>query len=212
MDRFSPFPEGMPEGVRALPRDARGIPIPWFVDCSGGRPDFRVVDGRKLIEGWDRDLCWICGRQMFAFRAWIVGPVSAINRCTAEPPAHPDCARVALTQCPFLSDPERARDATPQTGVRPGGELMMRNSGLTSAWITKGRGGEMVTPGNGMLFRLFEPHAVEWYHRGAVASAEAVRAGFDDAAGRLREADRRHGPAALDNLERRITACEKWLV
>ncbi|WP_443750333.1 hypothetical protein [Asticcacaulis solisilvae] len=208
MNRFDPLPTGM----RTLPLDERGIPVPWFVDWPGGKPDFRIVDGRKLIDGWKQDLCWICGQRLFAFRAWIIGPVSLINRCTAEPPAHPECARTALTHCPFLSNPEMKRNkaALPvrQSG---GGELVEHNSGLSCAWITKGRGGEMINPGNGLMFRIFEPHTVEWFRNGTRAGAEDVHAGFEDAARRLRDSDRRHGPAALHNLEGRISACARWL-
>jgi hypothetical protein len=89
--------------------------------------------------------------------------------------------------------------------------LVEDNSGLSSAWITKGRGGELFDPGNGPLFRIFAPHKVEWFHRGAPATDDEVRAGFGHAAGRLREIDRQHGPAALQNLEIRISACAKWL-
>ena len=205
MTRFDPLPADM----QALPVDARGIPVPWFVDWPDGKPDFRVVDGRKLSEGWARELCWLCGRRLFAFRAWIIGPVSMINRCTGEPPAHLDCARVALTRCPFLSNPGMARSAS--SGAAPGGALVAGNSGVSAAWVTKGRGGEMFNPGNGTLFRLHEAHSVEWFHRGARASDEAVRAAFDAAADGLREADRRYGPAAMANLERRIAACARWL-
>ncbi len=208
MNRFDPLPAGM----RALPTDERGIPVPWFVDWFSGKPDFRVVDGRRLIEGWNRDLCWICGKQLFAFRAWIVGPVSMINRCTGEPPAHPECARVALLNCPFLSNPhmKRSKAALPASHSG-GGELVEHNSGLSSAWITRGRGGELFDPGNGPLFRIFEPHKVEWFCKGAAATDDEVHAEFECAAQRLRDIDRRYGPAALQNLESRIAACSKWL-
>jgi len=198
--------------MRALPVDERGIPVPWFVDWVAGKPDFRVVDGRKLVEGWKRDLCWICGKQLYAFRAWVVGPVSMINRCTGEPPAHLECARTALTQCPFLSNPhmKRNRDALPAHGSG-GGELIERNSGLSSAWITKGRGGELFNPGNGPLFRIFEPQKVEWFYRGAAAADDDIRIEFEEAAQSLRDSDRRYGPAALSNLESRIRACARWL-
>ena len=198
--------------MRDLPLDDRGIPVPWFVDWFSGKPDFRVVDGRKLIEGWKRDLCWIFGKQLFAFRAWIVGPVSAINRCTGEPPAHPECARIALMHCPFLSNPDMKRNrAALPARHSGGGELVEGNSGLSSAWITKGRGGELFNPGNGPLFRLFEPHRVEWFYNGAFATDEAVHVEFELAARRLRDLDRHYGPAALQNLETRILACAKWL-
>lgn len=202
----------LPVGMRDLPRDERGIPVPWFVDWFSGKPDFRVVDGRKLIEGWKRDLCWICGKQLFAFRAWVVGPVSMINRCAGEPPAHLECARVALVHCPFLSNPDRKRDKTALPARHSGGgELVESNSGLSSAWITKGRGGELFNPGNGPLFRLFEPRKVEWFHRGAPATGDEVRREFEQASRQLREIDRQYGPAALQNLEARIAACSKWL-
>jgi len=208
MNRFHPLPAGM----RDLPLDERGIPVPWFVDWFAGKPDFRVVDGRKLAEGWKRDLCWICGKPLYAFRAWIVGPIGMINRCTREPPAHLECARVALTQCPFLSNPQmkRSKAALP-AGHSGGGNLVEHNSGLSSAWITKGRGGELFDPGNGPLFRIFPPHKVEWFYKGAPATDDEVRAEFGQAAGRLREIDRQHGPAALQNLEVRISNCAKWL-
>ncbi len=148
----------------------------------------------------------------FAFRAWIVWPVSMINRCTGEPPAHLDCARVALTHCPFLSNPQMQRDTNAIPAKHGGGgALVERNSGLSCAWVTRGRGGELFNPGNGPLFKLPEPHTVEWFYRGVPATDAEIQDGFEDAVARLRTSDAPYGPAALENLERRISACTKWL-
>lgn len=80
----------LPDRIKALPIDARGYPIPWFVAS---------VDGKL-------------GRHL----SFVIGPMSAINRNTSEPGCHRDCAQFAVRACPlFLVLP----DAQYRTGNLP---------------------------------------------------------------------------------------------
>lgn len=204
--------DGLPKEMMDLPFDSRGIPIPWFVSWYNNVPDFRVVDGQRLIKSWRENLCWVCGKALFAFKAWVIGPVSAIERCSREPPAHPDCARFSLRSCPFLSRPDMARSKRAHpVSTTGGGVLIEDNSGVAAAWITKGRSGELFNPGNGPLFQIAEARSVEWTFRGRPASRGEVQAGIVRAAEKLRNLNQENGEVALRSLEDRISLVVKWL-
>ena len=83
----------MPPAVAALPRNAQGYPIPWFVaTLSDGSRDFRVASGERWHDAVRFNKCWVCGRTYGRFMSFLIGPMCAVNRITAEPPCHYDCA------------------------------------------------------------------------------------------------------------------------
>src|SRR5262245_13722710 len=96
----------LPDYMKSLKLDHRGYPVPWFVDWINGKPDFRVVrpDGPGIAHR--KHLCWVCGKSRHTrLAAFVIGPMCAVNRISAEPPSHLECATFAATACPFLTHP-----------------------------------------------------------------------------------------------------------
>lgn len=174
-DAAGRFPD-LPSRMRALPVDHRGFPVPWFVAWVGGLPQFPIADGRKFALAHRRGLCWVCGGALGRLKAFVIGPMCAVNRTSSEPPSHLECARFSARNCPFLSRPRMKRvggENVPSGADVPAGEMICRNPGVALVWISKryttfddGRGG--------LLFNIDQPHDVEWYAHGRAATREEV--------------------------------------
>lgn len=160
-----------------LPVDQRGYPVPFFVAWIDGQPDFRVADPAKLVACVRHGLCWVCGENLGSRKSFVVGPMCAVNRNSAEPPSHPDCAEWSLKGCPFLAKPNMVRredETTKALDENVSGVMIKRNPGVMLCWETR-----KFTPhsdGNGgVLFDVGEPHAVSWWREGRPATrAEAM--------------------------------------
>jgi hypothetical protein len=169
------FPD-LPEHMRGLPVDHRGFPVPWFVPWVDGEPHFPAADARKFTEATKHGKCWVCGGTMGKFRAAVIGPMCALNRTIAEPQSHVECARFSARRCPFLANPRMGRvpDHKQPDDVRdPPGVALRRNPGACAVWIERQPSMQFYT-GNGFLFKLGEPDAVEWYANGREAFREEV--------------------------------------
>lgn len=202
----------LPARLADLARTREGYPVPWFVawiDPVDGReraglhepltperlaslydarvvlPDFRIIGAGKLGHAHERGLCWICGNVRHRRRnAFVVGPMCAVNRISAEPPSHPECATYAAQACPFLANPTmvRRQGHRPAAAGKPAGEMIERNPGVALVWVTKSY--ETVadrTPDGspGMLFRMGDPLATLWYAHGRSATRAEVLASFE---------------------------------
>lgn len=191
----------LPARIEALPRH-RGYPVPWFVAQGAGEPDFRVADNRKRIRAIYTGLCWVCGGKLGkAPLAFLIGPMCAINRVTAEPACHIECAEWSVVACPFLSRPHMTRrEGGMPDGVTPGpGIGLRRNPGVTLLWITKGFD-TFRDPAGGLLIKLRTPTKLVAYASGRIATkeelAESVRTGLPLLRGPAEE----EGAAACDRL------------
>jgi hypothetical protein len=185
----------VPERIQKLPMDEKGRYVPWFVAFTDGKPDFRCVDGRKIIPALQDRLCWICGQRLGRFLAFTIGPMCAINRISSEPPSHKECAIYACQVCPFLATPKmhrRERDL-PEDMVAPAGISIRRNPGVVLIWITQDfqpiaipqeNGGV----GSGMLFQVGEPTMLLWYCEGRPATRQEVIESIDSGLPLLKEA------------------------
>src|SRR6267154_1896953 len=98
-----------PKRSAELPRDERGYPVPWFVEWIDGKPDFRVMDSDKLVEAIKYKRCWVCGGPLGHYKVFTIGPMCMVNRTSAEPPSHRDCAEFSVRNCPFLTTPDMHR-------------------------------------------------------------------------------------------------------
>ena len=79
-----------------------------------------------------------------------------VNRTSAEPPNHADCAEWSARACPFLTTPKKVRR---ESGIPEGASIhdaagiaIARNPGVTalidcSKW-------KLWNPGNGVLFQM----------------------------------------------------------
>jgi hypothetical protein len=163
--------------IAALPTDARGFPVPWFVAWIDGEPDFRVIGPGKIRQAVRKRLCWICGQRLLNVKAFVVGPMCVINRISSEPPSHLDCARFAATACPFLTRPGMRRNEKdlPPARIDPAGIHITRNPGACAVYIAAWFTPMQLDPMSAqMLFSMGEPRRVEWFCEGREASRDQV--------------------------------------
>lgn len=101
----------LPDRMQALPKDARGLPIPFIVTRdSTGRPLFTINDHRKTAQCLREDKCPICGHGLSRGRWFAGGPLSAFHPqgCYIDTPLHKECMIYALQVCPYLAAPKYA--------------------------------------------------------------------------------------------------------
>ncbi len=104
----------------ALPRcPRRGLPIPYVNLIENGRPDFSVLDSRRVHQAAAERLCGICGEPLGYWITFLGGPQSVSSRAFLDPPMHEPCAYTALRLCPFLvrRDMKRRRTAATNAGT-----------------------------------------------------------------------------------------------
>jgi hypothetical protein len=202
--------EGLPPIPRRwlrLPIEERGYPVPYFVGKLDGKWDFRIMDADKLHDAIRYRKCWLCGEQLGKFQTFVIGPMCAINRSSAEPPCHLDCARYAVRVCPFLTLPKaKRRESGLPEDRKSAGFMIKRNPGVTMLWTTKGyRVIRAQRGGDGILFNFHEPTDLEFYAEGREASLAEVMESITSGLDFLRDEVRRMGAAAdLVALEMQI--------
>ena len=214
----------MPESFSRLPVDSRGFPVPkfvqWFSDDGkhtptepgDGVPDFRVVDSRHMAKAVNHDLCWLCGGKLGRFKAFVLGPMCAVNRVNSEPPSHYVCAKFAARNCPFLTQPRMRRNERelPPEHIPAVGLPIGRNPGVCGIWITGWYKPFKVD--DGVLFRLGPPDRIEFWCEGRPATYDEVRKSVDSGLPLLRETAATHdGPEGVEELERQIKVFNKLL-
>ena len=189
----------MPDRIARLPRDPRGFPVPKFVHWFDNGPDFRILSPEHLAACVKRDLCWICGDRLGAYKCFVIGPMCAISKISAEPPSHRECAVFAAKNCPFLTTPlaRRREKNLPENRYVPG-TMLERNPGVTAVWIT--RGYRTFRPHNGgILFEVGEPLEVVFYAEGRFATrVEVDRSVASGMPFLIEEANRNGGDAIID--------------
>lgn len=203
----------MPDRIARLPRDYRGYPVPWFTTNNpDGTPNFQTADGGKRNRCIKERLCWICGEKLGRYLAFVIGPMCSINRVSAEPPMHRDCAEFALEACPFLVNPQMRRmPERYQEGVEePAGIMLQRNPGVSALWMTwdyriikDGRGG--------WLLRVGDPVEVKWYAEGRAANQLEVCESIATGLPSLMKLAQEEGPKAVEELGKMYDAALKYI-
>lgn len=194
-----------PDRIRRLPVDpVRGYPVPWFVSWIDGRPEFRAADAKKYARAVREKLCWVCG-EVLGRRAWfVIGPMCSINRISAEPPSHLECATFSVRACPFLARPameRRTNDLPDGPAEMMGGVGLLHNPGATLLYLTVTA--ERRSDGaGGHLFHLGEPLEVQWWMEGRRATPAEAAAAFDLGAERLKKLAEGNGAAAVREFHR----------
>jgi hypothetical protein len=174
--------------MRTLPIEARGYPVPWFVEWIDGKPDFRVIDTAKFLAALKFGNCWLCGEPTGKYKTFVLGPMCSISRTTSEPPCHHDCATFAAMACPFMILPRSKRRTAnlPTDFAEPAGIHIDRNPGAMALWTTTSfktfRAGGTGGSNPGILIRVGEPMTVAWYSLGALCGRgpvmESIESGF----------------------------------
>lgn len=180
--------EPLPDRMKHLLVDERGYPVPWFVPWFGGKPEFRGMDGAKRLRAIRDGRCWVCGSSLYREPlAFVVGPMCGINRTTAEPPCHVECATWSARNCPFLTQRElkRREDERTQSGTFPG-VAIKRNPGVALVWVCTGY--STFNDGRGdFLIKLGEPTSLAFWSHGRMATRaeilESIESGFPLLAG-----------------------------
>lgn len=164
----------VPRRMARLPRDRHQRVVPWFVGYVDGQPDHRVIREQGRTEAVRLNICFLCGQGLGAYKSFAIGPMCTVNRVTAEPAQHRDCATYAVRACPFLTTPGmRRRPNLPVNTVAPDGEMHPRNPGVCVIWTTRRWARK---PGY-QLFDLGEPTEVTWWREGRPATySEALDA------------------------------------
>lgn len=199
MRNMTRFPD-LPSIMFNLPIDPRGFPVPWFVAWEDGKPLFPVADGAKMERAVSESRCWVCGHHLGRIRAFVIGPMCAVNRVSSEPPSHLECARFSARNCPFLVKPtmKRATDSRAyqeRNLCDPAGTMISRNPGVTLVWWTLRHGIKYRGP-DGVLFDIGKPHAVEFYREGRAATRQEIIDSIESGLPALESLARQDGPAA----------------
>lgn len=187
MDSMRPELPELPKTMKELPV-VRGFPVPWFVQWINGEPEFRVMDHGKLTEAINNNRCWVCGVQFTnRRRAFVIGPMCAVNRISAEPPCHPECAQFAVMGCPFLSKPKmHRREVDLPEGVVVAEGHIERNPGVTLIWYCR-TWHPFPVDGGLLLIDLGDPENWQWYREGRLATREEILESIDSGVTRLME-------------------------
>lgn len=182
----------MPPPIARLPRNEVGYPIPWFVaDLDDGTRDFRIASEERQIDAIRMRLCWVCGGHRGAYAAFVIGPMCAVNRISAEPPAHRDCAIYSARVCPFLAVPSmRRREAgKPDDMKEAPGQAILRNPGVALVWVTKTYAVFQPDMGNpGLLHSFGDPAELHWFAHGRRATRAEILASMESGLPALQEA------------------------
>jgi hypothetical protein len=190
----------MPDRLKHLPLNDQGFSIPFFVPYVDGKPEFRGFDGEKLAICVRHKRCWLCGEPLGKFMCFVIGPMCAVNRTSAEPPSHYDCSRYAVASCPFLTQPRMRRNEVDMPEHRKAaGVMLRRNPGCVMIWVTLSYK-PFKAPG-GILFRPGDPTKVEFFCEGRKATRDEIMASIDSGMPILRGMAEQDGTEAVAELE-----------
>jgi hypothetical protein len=204
----------MPLRMARLPISPKGFPVPWFVAWIDDEPDFRVIAPGKIEEAVKKNKCWLCGDVLGTYKCFVVGPMCTINRVSAEPPSHLECAQYAAVACPFLSKPKMRRNDKdmPLDSEPPAGIMIERNPGVTALWVTKKFNPFNPTKkGTGVLFKIGDPTNVFWYAEGRMATRDEVDESIRTGLPVLEDMAKKEGHQAIQALKRQIEVNKKYL-
>lgn len=215
------LPDGMPRAMRSLPRNSAGYPIPFFVEYIDGVPDFRVMSASHLKRATLEGLCWLCGETLHRdpqtrklAGVFVAGPMCLVNKNSAEPPCHEECAAWSARACPFLVNPNKVRreHGVETLGENVAGISIDRNPGVTAlirctTW----------TPyipqhgGSGVLFRMGKVTEVEWVREGRTATTDEVLHSLETGLPALQEIAAEEGHEAERALAVLLIGALTWI-
>jgi hypothetical protein len=145
-----------------------------------GQWDFQVAEPEKRRLCINHELCWICGQPLGVFKTFVMGPIAAMNRISAEPPAHIECAEFAVQACPFMVNPSFQRGSTGRDDeIMPaGGVMLLTNPGVSALWTSK-KPPKPRSAAPSVILEVGEPTVVRWYVMGREAARNQVLVALD---------------------------------
>lgn len=201
--------------MRKRPLDARGYPVPWFVQWIDGRPDFRVMDRRKWQLAMDKRRCWLCGEALGKYATFVVGLMCLVNHTSAEPPSHMDCAKYAVKGCPFLTIPTaQYREANRPADACTNPGAIMDNPEVSALWTCDNWEAFPVMGADGVPSQLVwfgDPKGVQFWTRGRPALSAEVWDTFRRRIHILQDAANEEGGDAPDRLAKCMDDALFWL-
>lgn len=200
----------LPERLKSLPIDERGYPVPRFVEWIDGKPDFRVMSSKWLVECVKQLKCWVCGDPLGKFLAFTIGPMCAVTRTNSEPPSHRECAIFSAQACPFLTRPQARRRVVTFGHVQAAGIPIDRNPGVATVWVTKDYN-TFPDQNRRVLFRIGEPTEVLWFCEGRPATRQEVEESIRTGIPLLAKEAEKEGPLALTALMGAVKAVAQYL-
>lgn len=165
----------LPERMLGRPVDHRGYPVPWFVTerDEKGNWEFRVLHPLRYREALIKKVCWICGQALTKRLAFAVGPMCGVNRISAEPPQHLECALFAVKACPFMLFPnsKRREHGLPEDKLEHPASIL-RNPGVILVWLTKRY--TAIPSGEHVLLQMGRPEALTFWYEGRTATRAEI--------------------------------------
>lgn len=213
------LPPDCPRAMRNLPRNAAGYPVPFFVESVDGVPDFRIMSATNLRRAVKEHLCWLCGDPLKRERdhrlgTFVAGPMCLVNKNSAEPPCHRDCAAWAARACPFLTNPnkERRHANLPESWQEAPGEAILRNPGVTGLiHCTSWEPYQAEFGQKGILFRMGRITSVDWMCQGRSATKAEVIESVDSGLPTLMAMAAEEGPEAQRALGVMLVGAMTWI-
>jgi hypothetical protein len=191
----------IPPRMKKLEISDEGYPVPWFVSWPNGKPDFRAVDTEKLVIAVRHKKCFLCGENLGSYMTFVIGPMCAVNRTSAEPPVHHSCGLYSVKACPFLTQPKMRRNEKdmPIDKINPAGEMIRRNPGVSLLWTTKTY--TLMRADNGVLFKIGEPETLEFWAEGQHATKKQVLESIESGLPILQKMAEEEGPDSMFHLK-----------
>jgi len=196
------------ERIRKLPVDERGYPVPFFVAWLDGKPEFRMADQRKQERCRKHSLCWVCGELLNEPElAFVIGPMCGLNRISAEPPMHKECADWSVRGCPFLNKPNmerREHDKIAGIGSAGGGVMLTRNPGAMILWGTysfHAIQAPNAQGGRGWLWQIGDPSSISFWRAGRPATRAEIIESIESGLPLLLASERTEERRALATVE-----------
>jgi ferredoxin len=205
----------IPDKMRKRPLDARGYPVPWFVQWIDNKPDFRVMDMRKYSLALDKRRCWLCGANLGKCATFVAGLMSIVSRTSSEPPSHMECAKFAVRGCPFLTIPTaQYREANLPPGSYPTPGLLMDNPEVSALWTCDSWTVETIMGDDGQTARVVhfgDAKSVSYWKQGRAATDTEVMETFWRRLTILQRQAEQDGGSAPVRLAQRVDAALFWL-
>lgn len=131
-----PGPGASERGVTKLMQRPQvgSLTVPFMVDERRAPIDFKAVDEAHVALCAKHRRCGVCGGKLRRGPFAFIGPTDG-RRCFTDPWMHPDCARLAMQQCPFLAGRRDWRDSSD----RQNGLLRPYSAGMSVLLAPDGR-------------------------------------------------------------------------